>query len=211
MIEIDAIFETRLYLKGLKAVIFDLDDTLYSEKEYVKSGYHAVAEGLPQVEDTEWKLWRAFENKKSAIDEVLTNEGIYTEELKQKCLEVYRSHKPNIHLYDGVLPMLLELRQQGYLLGIITDGRSEGQRAKITALNLDQYVDYIIVTDELGSMEYRKPNKKAFVMMQERFGVHFAEMCYVGDNIKKDFDAPEKLGMKSILFRNTDGLHYQAK
>lgn len=207
MIEISRVTEVKQHIDGLKVIIFDLDDTLYGEKEYVRSGYHAVAGILPQVEDCEEKLWTAFEESKSAFDEVLKNEGIYTDELKQKCLQTYRFQKPDIHLYDGVADMLVKLRTAGHKLGIITDGRPEGQRAKIEALGLGEYIDHIIITDELGGIEYRKPNDTAFRMMKEKLGAEFSEMCYVGDNIKKDFIAPEKLGMRCIWFRNKDGLY----
>ncbi len=207
MIEIQKITEVMQYFGSLKAVIFDLDDTLYGEKEYVKSGYKAVANILPKIENTEAKLWKAFEEKKSAIDELLLSEDVYSDELKQKCLEEYRHHQPDIHLYNGVAEMLVKLRKQGYLLGIITDGRPEGQRAKIKALHLEEYIDHIIITDELGGIEYRKPNEKAFVLMKEQLGVEYSEMCYVGDNMNKDFIAPERLGMKSIWFKNRDGLY----
>lgn len=208
MTEITSITEVNNHLHGIKAIIFDLDDTLYSEKEYVRSGYCAIANALPQVERMEEKLWNAFEQKKSVIDEVLIEEGIYTEELKQQCLSVYRSHQPDIHFYEGTKELLLQLRADGYKLGVITDGRPNGQRAKIKALGLDELVDQIIVTDELGGVEYRKPNKAAFMIMQELFDVPFETMCYVGDNIKKDFVAPDMLGMRSIWFRNNDGLYF---
>lgn len=207
MIQVTSITEVVNHLQGVKAVIFDLDDTLYGEKEYVRSGYRAIANTLPQVELMEEKLWKAFEEKKSAIDEVLTSEGLYTDELKQKCLCVYRYHQPDIHFYDRVKEMLQMLRQGGYKLGIITDGRPEGQRAKIKALSLENLVDHIIVTDELGGVEYRKPNKAAFVKMREVLDVQFEEMCYIGDNVKKDFIAPEALGMKAIHFINKGGLY----
>lgn len=207
MIKITSITEVKKHLHGLQAVIFDLDDTLYGEKEYVRSGYRAIADILPQVEQMEEKLWQAFKQKKSAIDEVLMAEGIYTEELKQQCLLVYRFHQPDIHLYKGTRELLCKLRADGYKLGIITDGRPEGQRAKIKALRLNELVDPIIVTDELGGVEYRKPNKVAFERMQDLLGVPFNEMCYVGDNVKKDFIAPEMLGIRSIWYRNSDGLY----
>lgn len=210
MIEIQNITDIMQQLDGIKAIVFDLDDTLYSEKEYVKSGYKAVSEILLEVKNAEAKLWKAFKEKKPAIDELLLSEGIYSNELKQKCLEVYRYHQPDIHLYDYVAEMLLQLRQQGFSLGIITDGRPEGQRAKIKALELERVFDHIIVTDELGGVEYRKPNEKSFVLMRDLLGIEYVEMCYVGDNVKKDFIAPEKLGMKSIWFRNKDSLYYQA-
>lgn len=207
MIEITSITEVKNYLQGLIAVIFDLDDTLYSEKEYVKSGYRAIADAMPQIYKMEEKLWLAFEQKKSAIDTVLIDEGIYTEKLKQQCLSIYRSHQPIIHFYDGAKDTLCQLRTAGYKLGVITDGRPEGQRAKIKALGLDELVDHIIITDELGGEEYRKPNKTAFVKMQQQLNVPFDRMCYVGDNIKKDFIAPEKLGMKTFFIYNINGIY----
>ena len=45
--------------------------------------------------------------------------------------------------------------------------------------------------------------------MQERMGVPFERMAYIGDNIRKDFTSPENLGMLSIWFRNPDGLYYE--
>ncbi len=208
MIEIHKITDVMQHIDSLQAVIFDLDDTLYGEKEYICDGYRAVAKYIPQVEDAAQKLWNAFVHKKFAIDDVLISEGIYTDELKQQCLQIYRQHLPDIHLYEGVQSMLINLRKRGYLLGLITDGRTEGQRAKVKALGLKQYFDYIIITDELGGTEYRKPNAKAFRLMKEYFSVEYAKMCYVGDNIRKDFVAPEELGMLPIWFRNKDGLYY---
>lgn len=207
MIEISSILEVRNHIEGLDAVIFDLDDTLYSEKEYVKSGYQQVAEVLSEVENAAEKLWRLFEEKQPAIDELLKRENIQSEEVKQKCLHAYRYQIPEIHLYESVREMLAEFREKGLKLGIITDGRPEGQRAKLQVLGLEPMVDYVIVTDELGGIEFRKPNSIAFENMKKKLDVEYSKMCYVGDNTKKDFIAPEKLGMRSIWFKNTDGLY----
>lgn len=210
MIEINEITEVMNYIDGLSAVVFDLDDTLYSEKEYVRSGYKAVATIIPQVVDAEKKLWNALQKKKPAIDTVLKDENIYTDKLKERCLSVYRNHKPDIHLYAGVADMLKELRKSGLGIGIITDGRPEGQKAKMAALGLEPMVDAIIITDELGGWEYRKPCGKAFHLMRDMIGNGgYSKMCYVGDNIEKDFIAPEKFGMRCIWFRNRDGLYYR--
>ena len=59
-------------------------------------------------------------------------------------------------------------------------------------------------------LNIERPNEKSFVLMRDLLGIEYVEMCYVGDNVKKDFIAPEKLGMKSIWFRNKDSLYYQA-
>lgn len=207
MTTITRISEVMEHIAGLHAVIFDLDDTLYSEKEYVRSGYRAIAEQFPAVERMEEKLWAAFQEGRPAIDEVLRSEGLFSEETKQHCLSVYRFHEPDIHLYEGAEELLRRLRAEGYRIGLITDGRPEGQRAKIRVLHLEDLVDHIIVTDELGGVAYRKPNPAAFTKMKELLGVAYDRMCYVGDNIKKDFMAPEALGMRSIWIKTGDGLY----
>ena len=208
MIQINKITEVQNYLDGLEAVIFDLDDTLYGEKEYVRRGYREVAKLLSQIQNTEEKMWSFFEQGFPAIDKLLETEGISSDVIKQKCVQTYRNHIPEIHLYDGAYELLISLRKRSYRLGIITDGRPEGQRAKIEALGLTDYVDRIIITDELGGPQFRKPNPQAFVMMREYLDVPYERMCYVGDNIKKDFIAPELLGIQSLYYRNPNGLYY---
>lgn len=187
-----------------KGVIFDLDDTLYSEKQYVISGYRAVAEFLNDA-DADMKLWDYFLDGKPAIDELLESKGI--EDRKTECLKVYRSHMPKISLYEGIPELINKLRASGIKVGIITDGRVEGQKNKIMALGLDKLVDDIIITDELGGVQFRKPNDIAFRIMQCRWKIPFEQMVYVGDNPIKDFQAPKQLGMQSIYVKNKDGLY----
>lgn len=205
MITIEKILDCEPYLKDVRGVIFDLDDTLYSEKEYVKSGYAAVAAAFPSVKEMEARLWDAFEKKLPALDFVLEQEGLLCE--KARALDIYRAHTPSIHLYPGI-PALLSRLRETKKLGMITDGRPEGQRAKLAALGLAPLFDAIVVTDELGGAEYRKPNEAAFRLVQQRLDLPFDSLVYIGDNPKKDFVAPQALGMQSIYFRNKDGLYF---
>lgn len=208
MIEINTITDIILHLEGIKTIIFDMDDTLYGEKEYVRSGYRCVSECVPNVDKAEEKLWKFFTDGKNAIDELLMTEGIYTDELKTVCVKAYRCQVPDIHLYPGVKDMLIALKRQGYNIGIITDGRVERQEAKIKVLQLDKLVDKIIITDSLGGIEFRKPCPKSFILMREIFNAKYSEMVYIGDNPQKDLIAPETLGIKAILFKNSDGLYF---
>ena len=98
-----------------------------------------------------------------------------------------------------------ELKKKGIKVGIITDGRPEGQRNKLNALGLA--VDDVIITDELGGVQFRKPCDIAFRIMTTRWRLNPADVIYVGDNPAKDFQAPQQLGMKSIWFRNVDGIY----
>lgn len=206
-IEINNTSEVDKHLDGIETVIFDLDDTLYGEKEYVRSGFNFVAKKLskinPDMTDVVNRLWSAFENGKPAFDEVLGENA----NLKKQCIEWYRNHKPDIHLYVGVKELLERLKASGKKIGIITDGRPEGQRAKLEVLGIEKLVDEIIVTDELGGIQFRKPCDIAFRIMQKRLNTSFEKMVYVGDNPRKDFIAPQALDMKSIWFKNCDGLY----
>lgn len=185
----------------IKGIIFDLDDTLYSEKEYVRSGYKAVSDYLGG--GYEEKLWQFFEAGRPAIDVLLKELGRENE--KAEVLKVYRSHKPDIHLYPGVTEMITELKEKGIKVGIITDGRPEGQQNKLEALGLE--VDDVIITDELGGTQFRKPCDIAFRIMMTRWRLNTADIVYVGDNPTKDFQAPQQLGMKSLWFKNSEGIY----
>lgn len=189
----------------IKGVIFDLDDTLYSEKEYIRSGYKAVSDYLGSgYED---KLWQFFEAGKPAIDELLKE--LEREVEKQDVLRIYQSHKPEIHLYPGVVEMITELKSKGCKIGIITDGRPDGQRNKIEALGLEKLIDDVVITDELGGIQFRKPCDIAFRIMATRWRINPTDIVYVGDNANKDFQAPQQLGMKSVWFKNEDGMYQQ--
>ena len=96
-------------------------------------------------------------------------------------LDVYRSYKPDIYLYDGVAEMIETLKNKG----IITDGRPEGQRNKLEALGLN--VDDIIITDELGGTQFRKPCDIAFRIVTTCWRLNQADVIYIGDNAAKNF------------------------
>ncbi len=135
----------------------------------------------------------------SAFDELLNEIGI------QKCVEVYRSHMFDIKLYPGVIEMIEELKSRDIRIGIITDGRPEGQRNKMAALGLD--IGNVIITDELGGIQFRKLYDIGFRIMVTRWRISLEKIVYVGDNLAKDFKASQQLGMKSVYFENADGMY----
>lgn len=188
----------------IRGIIFDLDDTLYSEKEYVRSGYRKIAEYLND-DNAEEKLWTYFLNGQQAIDCYLCEIG--REHEKENCIKIYREQTPDIQLYNGVLDLIKILKDSGIQVGMITDGRVNGQRNKIKALGLDKIIKDIIITDELGGIQFRKPNDISFRIIQNRWKIPFEQMMYIGDNFNKDFQAPKQLGMKYGYYRNMEGIY----
>ena len=191
----------------IKGVIFDLDDTLYDEKDYVKSGYKAVAEylGKPEAFDS---MWGYFKKGIAPIDAYLKSIG--RENDKLICLEVYREHVPDIKLREGVSDLIGELKAKGIKIGIITDGRVSGQEKKLESLGLINMVDDVIITDSLGGEQFRKPNDISFRIMQNRWRIPFEQMIYIGDNPLKDIQAPGQLGMINFLVCNPNGIYFDS-
>ncbi len=196
----------------VKAVVFDLDDTLISEKEYIKSGYRHIAEVVSQrfnfnKDQVYIDLFQLFKKSPNNVfNRLYEKYNIeYSKDMIIDLVNEYRGHFPNIKFYDDVLPCLNELKKLGVKIGIITDGYAIAQSQKLIAVEADKYFDEIIVTDELGR-EYWKPHPKAFEIIKERFEVSFDEMVYVGDNPEKDFYISTIYPIKTIRILR-DGVH----
>ncbi len=200
----DSVYISKPSIRNIRGVIFDLDDTLYPEKDYVISGYRAIAEYLGDISLAD-KMWRYFTESKPAIDEVLRDLGRSDE--KDRCIAIYREHLPAISLYDGALELIDNLKSAGIKVGIITDGREFSQGQKITALGLRDHIEDIIITDSLGGAQFRKPNDIAFRIMQCRWKMNPSDIVYIGDNMAKDHQAPCALGMSFIHFDNAGGIY----
>ncbi|WNS43526.1 HAD hydrolase-like protein [Paenibacillus sp. MMS20-IR301] len=177
----------------VKAVIFDLDDTLISEKEYIKSGYMHISNILHQKygvhQETCYNdlLYIFNESPRKVFDRLLTSYEIdYMPEEIMGLISAYREHYPTISFYSDVLPCIQLLKNKGILTGVITDGYAFGQRQKLKVLNAESLFNEIIVTDELGR-DYWKPHPRAFELMSSKLNVSFEDMTYVGDNPEKDF------------------------
>ena len=195
---------------SVKAVVFDLDDTLFPEREYVRSGFNAVSgfiEDKYGISNASEEFSELFEE--SAKDVFDRYAALHGDKIPAagvaELVEAYRNHAPDLTLSDDVRNTLEALRKGGYKLGIITDGRPEGQRAKINALGLSELVDEIIITDELGGKEFRKPDPRAFEIMADKLGVKLDEILYVGDNPQKDF-VIGKYGVTTVKY-NGGGLY----
>jgi len=133
---------------------------------------------------------------------VLERYGLYSSQLVAELVNMYRSHLPEISLYPDVRPTFQALREYGARLGIITDGLHVVQKRKVASLGLQDLVDIMIYTDELGQ-EYWKPRSAAFQRAVVMLGVQPVEAVYVGNDPFKDFAEPNSIGMVAVhLCRN---------
>ncbi len=195
-----------------KAVIFDLDDTLYPEREYAFSGFAAVAAafrgilGDPEETIAEFRALFDTEHRLSVFDALLAERNLKEDrQLIARMIETYREHVPALSLYPDADAALTRLRGD-FKLGVITDGRVITQSLKLAALKLGPRLDEIIITSELGP-GFEKPHPLAFERMADNLGAEHAECVYVADNPAKDFIAPNKLGWITVQVIRPDGVY----
>jgi putative hydrolase of the HAD superfamily len=198
----------------IKVAAFDLDDTLYDEIDYCRSGFIAVAEFLtrvpekPSAENIFDTLWKEFTsgNHSRTFNTALDTLNIkYDDKLIQKLVQVYRNHKPKITLPEDSREILPELNSR-YTLALLTDGFLPVQKLKVQALGIGKYFKTTVYTEELGR-EFWKPSPVGFQKLMESLNCYAESMVYVADNQEKDFIGPNKLGIVSIQIVRPLGLH----
>ena len=174
-------------------IVFDLDDTLFSEREYFFSGISYVEEFITALYKVPFS-GEIFKAHKKGVKDLwgwASKKLGLPLETKESFLWVYRNHKPKINLFPGILELINELNKIDSKVLILTDGRSVSQRLKIKALNLDCLPVYI--SEEYSS---NKPNKKRFLSIQNNWKGY--KFVYIGDNANKDFIAPKDLNWLCI-------------
>ena len=194
-----------------RAVVFDVDDTLYLERDYVRSGFTAAgawARTELGVADFGDRAWAAFEAgvRGRIFDEALAACGVPANgSVVSQLVDVYRSHAPAIEPLPDV-SVWLAGRPADFAVAVVTDGPRASQRAKAAALDLAGWADPIVFTEELGPGR-GKPHPAAFARVEAATGLAGAACAYVADNPAKDFAGPRSRGWRTVRVRREGGLH----
>jgi putative hydrolase of the HAD superfamily len=199
-------------VRRLRAVVFDLDDTLYPERAYVLSGFRAVsiwAERTMHVpaERCRAQLRRLFDGgiRGGTFDAWLEHHGFAVSDLVPEMVRVYREHQPEIAPFPGGR-LLLERLAGRHRLGLVSDGFASVQQRKLTALKLTEHFDAVVLTEELGP-GLSKPSAIPFHAVLKRLGVSAEDAVYVADNPTKDFIGARIVGMATVRMRSRAGLY----
>lgn len=181
--------------------VFDLDDTLYSEITFVRSGFRAVAEvlydsfNIPINDSYDYMLHVLIKSGRGRVfDSVLFRYGLLSKKNILFCLNRYRFHTPKIQLFDGVENMLSDFQIKPY---IVTDGHKMVQANKIKALGLTDLVAKYFITHRYG-VHNAKPSLHCFSLIKELEGCDWGNIVYIGDNPKKDFVGLNAAGAHTV-------------
>jgi putative hydrolase of the HAD superfamily len=190
----------------IKALVFDLDGTLVDQEG-------AERDALQQLLDHEIKLeakpafhvflrdWRNIADE--YLQRFLDNQMGFDEQRIKRFealfakygepitrLEAERLHQAYGRLYaeqwrafDETAEVLLNLKQAGYRLAVITNGDGAAQRGKLKATNLEHWFENILVS---GDVKVRKPDTAIFRLSEKALGLKPEELAYVGDRPEAD-------------------------
>ncbi len=198
----------------IRAILFDLDDTLYLEGDFFRSGFAIVAaileaRGIAPAAEARIILdaihfggdrERVFDQAAVRLD--------FPASWVPELVRIFRSHEPAIAPARDV-PAALERLRSRYKLGCVTDGWADVQRRKLVALGLEPFFDSLVIADDKGRA-YWKPHTLPFLTCCQQLGVVPEEAIFVGDNPDRDVRGACSSGMACIRIRRHLG-YYSAK
>jgi putative hydrolase of the HAD superfamily len=212
---------------AIRAIVFDLDDTLFAERDYAISGFEAVgawvAANFPGIDGSSSaggggsaggagtdgssgfaaRAKELFEQGKrgTIFNEVVAQYPFaWPEDIVLRMVAVFREHRPVLALAPGIPLLLQALRQRGFKLGIITDGLLAVQKNKVAALGLAALVDAVVYSDTWGRAAW-KPSPRPFREMETALGVRPKQCLYIGDNPVKDIPGAHGAGWSAWRLR----------
>lgn len=196
-------------LDAIRGWVLDLDDTLYLERDYVRSGFAALGRWMGETRGIV-----GFEGVANAHFARGARGNIFNlaladlgadEALVSTLVDLYREHSPDIRLAADASEFLGSLKGR-MPLGIVSDGPFASQSRKITALGLDAVASPVILTEQHGR-DFHKPSTRAFHEIEAAWGLSGRSLVYVADNPEKDFQGPHALGWQTIRIVRQDGIH----
>jgi putative hydrolase of the HAD superfamily len=204
-------------MSGLRAILFDIDDTLFSTSEFARraraNAVHAMVQAGLDISETV-----ALKELEEVIAEFSSNYEHHYDKLLQRLRAqcVLRSNPALIVAagvaayhdtkfrelapFTDVIPLLTALKAAGIRVGIITHGLTVKQAEKIVRLGLVPLLDprAVFISDQIG---ISKPNPKLYLAALRELQLHPGEVMYVGDSPEHDIAPPQSLGMIAVWAR----------
>lgn len=200
--------------KIIKAIIFDLDDTLYDcSGTLVLRGRRKVAKNLARLincsEEEAYRLQMDTEEKYGVrvniYEKIAALYHIPNTHAKELLEEFIHIDISDITPFSDVTDTLMQLKSQGYKLILVTSGDKQIQKKKIDVLGLhNKYFDNILIADRNNG----QTKKESFLNIMQRYKLKPEEIVCIGDKIDDELTAGKSLGITTVMFEH--GRHYTA-
>jgi putative hydrolase of the HAD superfamily len=185
-----------------RGLIVDLDDTLYPHRQFMRSGFRAVAQyaasrhGLnaDAAFATLAACLTAGESRK-AFQQLCADHGVPDSDIPH-LLQAFREHQPSLTLDEDVAATLRRLRTAGWRIAVLTNGLPSIQEKKLGALGVLPLVDHVIYAEQHAPAG--KPAAEPFRYALSRLDIGAGRCVCVGDDPIKDIAGARRLGIRTI-------------
>lgn len=195
-----------LKTQNVKAVVFDLDDTLMPQKKWILGKldmlYDHVQPDLPKAGWMAEGLHHLENGHRADLLDKLIETFRLPSSMKQEMIEEYRKLIPEAVIYSDVTPVLKKLKQEGILTAILTDNPPSSQEQKLRASGLHDHFDTIVYTRNAGG---EKPYIGGFDSVRRQLNVKTEEIVYIGDHLYKDILGAYLAGYRSLFWIQREG------
>jgi putative hydrolase of the HAD superfamily len=189
-----------------KAIIFDMDNTLFDFVGAKKKACHSISASLRRNDGT--RIYSYFTRRvleyedPENLRDYLLDQGLYSEPTYQECCRIYQREKlRHIIVYPGVTRTLSHLRSRGYPTALVTDAHYEDARRRLDTSGLASYFDHIVSCDHTGK---KKPDPAPFLLALDLLGTSAHETLMVGDSPRRDIEPGHRLGLVTAYARYGD-------
>ena len=176
------------------SIVFDLDDTIFYEKKYVLSGFKEIdryIESRYGLKKSSLKLVKYFEkNEKDPLQSLCKELNL---NIKKQLIALMRESKPHIKTRPGIIQFMKKLKSKNFETGIITNGRSITQRNKIQALGIQNYLDILLISEEVGLAKPQLEIFKKYELQSKK-----SKFLYIGNNPYLDISPANTLGWQTV-------------
>jgi len=190
----------------VRAILFDLDETLYSREDAFWGWIEAEASTCLSEKPLNRELVATLDARGRGDKRALLtylNDAFGWGAAEAQRLQRFRAGLAGLIRPDPATLQMLARLAQRYRLGVVTNGSSETQRAKLERLGLEQLFDRIIVSEEVGC---RKPDSAIFRLAIAGWDVPAASVLVVGDDPVADIEGARASGLRALRVQHHDGI-----
>lgn len=190
--------------RNSRALLLDMDDTLYPLARFRLSGFAAVARHVAREHGVDEAaafrlLSTTMRGPQNGRELNVLVERFRLDVPVAALVRVIRGHQPVMRLPQGTQATLETLRAS-WSIAVVTNGIPAIQKAKVAALGLDALVDTVVYANEYGSGE-GKPEREPFMEAMQRLGAEPARTVAIGDDEFADVFGAARCGMHTIQTR----------
>ena len=202
----------------IKVIFFDIDNTLYDSTLQVGMARENAVKAMIEA-GLDFSEEQAMDELKKIVSKYGSNYALHYNKLVQKFgsredqhiiaagIVAYHNTKlAYLAPFPETVPTLLKLRDLGYKLGIITDGKAIKQWEKLIRLGIQHFFDVVVISEDVDK---EKPSEKIFNFALKKIRCEANEAMMIGDRLDKDISGANKVGMVTVKI--SKGKYYDQK